>query len=245
MKPTVALLYHDVVRDGNFTSSGFQGGDSDIYKLDAGQFRRHVDAITKESSRVLITVDDGGVSALQTIAPLLEAKQLHGYFFITTNWIGRPGFLSRDQIGELRQRGHLIGSHSCSHPERISHCSWEEMCDEWKRSTDVLSTILGESIQMASVPGGFYSRKVAQAAATAGIRTLFTSDPTTSVACVNGCVVAGRFMIQRSTSPELAAALARAAVVPRLKQSVSWNAKKVLKAAGGTAWLRFRKWALK
>jgi len=241
---TVALLYHDVVRNGAFDSSGFTSPDADIYKLDADLFRRHVRSITETASNVLVTVDDGGVSASETIAPILEEHGLSGYFFIPTNWIGRSGFLSREQIRELRRRGHLIGSHSCSHPERISHCTWQQVCDEWKRSADTLFDILSEPIQMASVPGGFYNRSVAKAAGLAGIRTLFTSDPTTKVYKVENCVVVGRFMIQRSTSTELATALARGDILPRIKQSLLWSAKKGFKTVGGTTWLRFRKWAI-
>ena len=241
---SVALLYHDVVLNGAYESSGFRGADADIYKLDAREFLQHLDAISSVNAQALITVDDGGVSAAENIAPLLERFGLNGYFFVPTDWIGRDGFLSREQIRELRSRGHLIGSHSCSHPERISHCTWDRICEEWRRSVDILSEILREDGQMASIPGGFYSQRVARAAGLAGIRTLFTSEPTVQVQKVDNCVVVGRFMIQQRTSPGQAAALARGDALPRLRQSLVWNTKKGLKVVGGNAWLRFRKWAL-
>jgi peptidoglycan/xylan/chitin deacetylase (PgdA/CDA1 family) len=241
---SVALLYHDVVRDGEFSSSGFDGADANIYKLDVQQFRCHLDAVAETGRHPLITVDDGGVSALETIAPMLEAKRFFGCFFIATDFIDRRGFLSRNQIRELRRRGHLIGSHSCSHPERISHCSWENLLDEWKRSSDILSYLLEEPVRLASVPGGFYSPRVARAAADAGCRVLFTSDPTTVVHQVDGCAVVGRFTLRRTSSPELAAAFARADWFPILQQALLWKAKKCAKTIGGTAWLQFRKWAL-
>jgi peptidoglycan/xylan/chitin deacetylase (PgdA/CDA1 family) len=241
---SIALLYHDVVCHGDFSASGFDRADANIYKMDVQQFRCHLDAVAKTGRHPLITVDDGGVSALGTIAPLLEERRFFGCFFIATDFIGRRGFLSRDQIRELRRRGHLIGSHSCSHPERISHCSWHQLVDEWKRSADILSGLLEEPVPLASVPGGFYSRRVAKAAAAAGRRILFTSDPTTAVRRVDGCVVLGRFTLQRTSSPERAAAFARGDWLPILQQSLHWNAKKCAKTIGGAAWLRFRRWAL-
>jgi peptidoglycan/xylan/chitin deacetylase (PgdA/CDA1 family) len=241
---TVALLYHDVVRDRNFASSGFPGADADIYKLTEDNFAAHLDRLAALEVNALVTVDDGGVSAIETIAPLLEERKMSGYFFVATDWIDRPGFLSKSQIAELRKRGHLIGSHSCSHPARISHLSPERMQDEWQRSVDILSDILFEFVQMASVPGGFYSPDVARTASLAGVRTLFTSEPTRIVSRVDDCVVVGRYMIQQSTTPEAAAALARGDWFPTTAQAFTWNTKKVLKAVGGPAWLRFRKWSL-
>ena len=236
----VPLLYHDVVPAGQFQSSGFLGGDADVYKLDRDEFRRHLDAISKTNPEVLLTFDDGGLSFYDCIAPELEQRGWRGYFFIATNWIAEPGFVNASQIFQLRQRGHLIGTHSCSHPARISHCSFEQIVEEWSRSAAILAGILGVPVQMASVPGGYYTHKVAKAAAVAGIRTLFTSEPTLKCHRVDTCVVVGRFTVQRGTSAARAAALAQASALPVLQQSAYWNAKKVLKFVGGTRWLKLR-----
>ncbi len=241
---SVSLLYHDVIKGADYDSSGFRGGDANIYKLDVEEFRKHIAAIAAAKPRTLITVDDGGVSAYESIAGILEGFGMDGIFFVSTDFVGQPGFLSPPQIRELRKRGHLIGSHSCSHPPRISHCSWTTMLDEWRRSIFVLSDILGEHVQIASVPGGYYSRDVARTAAMAGIRTLFTSEPTLKARMVDGSVIVGRFCIKRGVSARTAAALAKGAVLAHLKQAAYWNTKKVLKRAGGESWLRFRRWML-
>jgi peptidoglycan/xylan/chitin deacetylase (PgdA/CDA1 family) len=254
----VTLLYHDVVPSGNSGASGFPGEDAAIYKLDLESFEQHLDATRSAISRcvtvddleitcrfpTLLTFDDGGVSAHDCIADLLEARGWRGHFFVTTNWIGRRGFLTSAQIRDLRRRGHLIGSHSCSHPARMSHCSRPELYREWKDSADILSQILGEPIQLASVPGGYYARPVAEAAAECGMRILFTSEPRTTTQTVNGCLVLGRYMIQRGATPRAAAAIASGRLAPRCRQFVYWNVKKVLKAAGGQKWLQMRKWML-
>src|SRR5215475_12790866 len=118
----IALLYHDVIPHCDFESSGFRGVGANIYKLEQSHFEKHLDAIVRANPRALITIDDGGVSAIHTIAPMLEQRQLRGHFFIATDYIGQSGFLSSEQICELRRCGHEIGTHSCSHPERITHC---------------------------------------------------------------------------------------------------------------------------
>lgn len=242
----ITLLYHDVVPAGHPEASGFPGGDSSIYKLGIDHFRCHLNAIDSvaDQSQILLTFDDGGVSAHQYIADLLEAKGWRGHFFVTTDWIGRPAFLNSGQIRDLHRRGHQIGSHSCSHPARLSYCPRGEILREWSESVAVLADVIGEPVRLASAPGGYYSRTVAETAAEAGIQTLFTSEPQTSTEIISGCLVRGRYTIQRGTSARTAAAIASGRILPRYGQYVYWNLKKAAKVAGGAHWLRARKWIL-
>ena len=50
---------------------------------------------------VWITFDDGHRSNAEIALPILKQLGLRGIFFITTDWIGRPGFMNEDQIREL------------------------------------------------------------------------------------------------------------------------------------------------
>ncbi len=253
---TIALLYHDVVPAGDYSLSGFQSADANIYKLDCDEFKNHLreiarvakqpprdgsDAIELGWARLVLTFDDGGVSAILYVAELLEGFGWRGHFFITTGRIGTPGFLDESQIQALHSNGHVIGSHSCSHPARMSRCSQEQLDYEWEESTRVLARILGTPVTTASVPGGFYSRRVAAAAARSGIRRLFTSEPVASSHIVDGCVVLGRFSIQQGIPREWVASLILGNMTPRLRQYLFWNSKKILKLVGGEVWLSIRR----
>ncbi len=257
----VVLLYHDVVAHEHEDTSGFPGPGAARYKLTPDEFRAHLDALAAAvhvpplilpdvspksgaNQGWMLTFDDGGASALAPTADLLEAKGWRGHFFITTDVIDTAPFLSKQQLRDLRRRGHVIGSHTCSHPERISSCPWEQMLREWRQSRAALEDILGEPIATASVPGGFYSRAVALAAAEAGINILFNSEPTTRLRTIGGCRVLGRYSIIRGTPAQAAAALARGDSLARLRQALSWNVKKVAKATGGRFYLRLREWLL-
>src|ERR1051325_8783764 len=153
----IALLCQYAVSRDESGSSRFSGGDAAIYKLPPKVFLRHLDAIVKANSRALLTFDDVDVSAYSYIADELEERGWRGYFFIATNWIGKPRFLNVSQIRDLRKRGHTIGSHSCSHPARISRYTLGDIIHEWSRSSAVLTEILGERVLSASVPGGYFS----------------------------------------------------------------------------------------
>jgi peptidoglycan/xylan/chitin deacetylase (PgdA/CDA1 family) len=253
----VALMYHDVIPPGRDDSSGFPGGGPARYKLTLDDFGAHLRAIRGRIGRspttvdtlssgdaasglpVLLTFDDGGASA-EAIADCLDEFGWRAHFLVTTGYIDRPGFLSRPRLRALRGRGHVIGSHSRTHPLRMASCSMARLRDEWTRSVATLSDVLGERVSVASVPGGDHSPSVTQAAAEAGIRILFTSRPTTSVRRQGDTQVIGRFAVRRSTSPHAAAAVASGALTPRLRQLLWWDIKAIAKAFAGSAYRELR-----
>jgi|SRR5215470_4066789 len=255
MKATV-LLFHDVVESGRFDLSGFQSPDANIYKVERMEFDHHLESIGQNASKppvvvfdapdvrardVLITFDDGGVSAATIVAEMLESRGWRGHFLVTTDFIGKSGFLEPSQICDLSSRGHVIGSHTCSHPTRMAACSTKQLDREWRESLARLQDIMGSPVEVASVPGGYYAEHVAKTAAAAGIRHLFTSEPVTSVRKVDGCLVYGRFSIQQGVRPQWIGSVVRGDLWPRVRSVAFWNAKKVLKKAGGTAWLEARR----
>src|ERR1019366_8403811 len=161
----LAIMYHDVVENGDFESSGFPGEGAHFYKLRREDFERHLDDIARattavgtvcqlEGRPVLLTFDDGGVSSLHPIADLLESRGWRGHFFITTDRIGAPGFLSEAQLRELHRRGHVVGSHSRSHPTRMAALTRAELDGEWRGSLARPSRGLGDGGEGGPVPGG-------------------------------------------------------------------------------------------
>jgi peptidoglycan/xylan/chitin deacetylase (PgdA/CDA1 family) len=254
------LTYHDVV-EADFDTSGFPGGGPAHYKLPRDEFTRHLDAIAatsvspillpefrasdaSETEALLITFDDGGVSAANVIADALEQHGWRGHFFIVTDYIGRHGFMTAAQVRDLAHRGHIIGTHSCSHPARMSACPPQKLLDEWQRSREILSDILETPVTAGSVPGGYYSHNVAVAAAASGLTDLFTSEPSTHVTTVNGLHVYGRFSVHRHTPISRVAAIASGRRFALLREAVVWNLKKVLKVTGGKTYLKLRKLVL-
>ncbi len=255
---TIALGYHDVIGAGSPPdASGFPGPTAARYKLDAEEFGRHLSAIAEVHAPVLadartlgakssgpipliLTFDDGGAGALAA-ADLLGRYGWGGHFLITVGRIGTNGFLDKEGVRELRRRGHVVGSHSCTHPERMSVLTPEVQREEWTKSVLILSDLLGEQVDVASVPGGYYSSAVARTASASGIRTLFTSEPTSRLHDVDGCLVIGRYSVLRGMAPSVVAAIASGGISPRLGQVLLWNAKKTAKVLGGESYLKVRR----
>jgi peptidoglycan/xylan/chitin deacetylase (PgdA/CDA1 family) len=254
-----ALIYHDVLADGGPDDSGFAGADALSYKLTETQFHRHLDLVAatlgtgaplclpdpaaadSAVNAVVLTFDDGGASAPLRILPALRERGWRAHFFVTTDCIGTKGFMTPAGLRELHTAGHVVGSHSASHPKRMSYLTPEAMRREWHDSRARLEDLLGAPVTAASVPGGYYSPRVATAAAEAGLRLLFTSEPRRSVTTVDGATVLGRFSVTRRTSDGELVSLASGRHGAALRQSVAWGAKKVAKRLGGDAWLAARR----
>jgi peptidoglycan/xylan/chitin deacetylase (PgdA/CDA1 family) len=247
-----SLLYHDVVDDGAWASSGFGGGDAAIYKLTRDQFEGHLARLTAlgrapmlvgaaAADGWMITFDDGGVTALETIAPALERRGWRGHFFMTTGWLGAPGFLGSDALRELAARGHVIGSHSRSHPLAMASLSPDELRREWRDSVEALADALGARPTVASIPGGAYSPLVAATAAEAGLRLLFTSEPTARPWRVGEVTCFGRYAIQRGMTPDVALQFASGRGFAGVRQRIAWDGKKLIKWTCGRTYREFRR----
>ena len=253
----VTLEYHDLIIADAPDASGFPGASAASYKLEEDDFLEHVQVLAGrrgvgsdvrnalkapvhgDQPPVILTFDDGGATAMR-IAEHIERRGWRGHFFIATSCLGRPEFLSEADLRDLQARGHVVGSHSETHPLRMAAYPLHQIAEEWRVSVDRLGTVLGALPPVASVPGGLFSRDVARLAAEAGIQVLFTSEPSTRVSEIAGCTVIGRFTVRRWTTAEDARALVDEWPLARASQWMSWNAKKVVKAAGGEAYLRAR-----
>ncbi len=224
-----ALMYHDVVE-----------GSGDVYAVTPDAFRQQLDATGRAPGTMdelrdgdwMITFDDGGSSAL-AVGEELARRSWRGHFFIATDLIGRPGYLDWDGVRAVAGMGHVIGSHSCSHPDRMAACSTDQLMAEWTGSAEVLARELGTPVTCASVPGGLYSHEVGRTAAAAGYTTLFNSLPTQRLGSIDGCNLVGRYAIRRDTATDEVAAVAAGRPLPWARQRAAWNLRGAAKKIAG------------
>ena len=236
-----ALMYHDVVE-----------GSPDIYSVSPNRFREHLEQIGRAVGRPpapvdqlrdrewLITFDDGGASAL-VAGEELARRSWRGHFFVATDLIGRPGYLDWDGVRAVAAMGHVIGSHSCSHPDRMAACTWDQLMDEWSGSAAILAQELGQPITTASVPGGLYSRSVGRAAAEAGFTSLFTSLPSQRLRSLDGCRLIGRYAVRSDTAADEVAAAAAGQPLPWARQRAAWRLRGAVKTIAGRRYESLRR----
>jgi peptidoglycan/xylan/chitin deacetylase (PgdA/CDA1 family) len=124
----VFLMYHELALAGRSLVESEPGYVR--YVLDAAEFEWQMRAIHDSGFRgvavsqalefpsrtVAITFDDGCETDRLSAAPVLEQLGFGATFYVVAGWIGKPGFLSADQVRELHGAGFEIGCHSMTHP---------------------------------------------------------------------------------------------------------------------------------
>lgn len=195
MNKTV-LMYHDVY-ETSVKESGFQTDGANHYKITEASFEEQLRSIKEYP--ITYTFDDGGVSFYTIIAPILEKLGLVGHFYIATDRIGCEGFMSEAQIKDLHQRGHMIGSHSCTHPSDFRELSFKARKKEWENSVQRLSGLIGEPVKEVSIPNGFLLEDDLPIFKSLGIATIYTSKLGEKRQC-DGMDVVGRIGIDGSMS---------------------------------------------
>lgn len=239
--PEVAgLMYHEVTDDPS--TSGFQRPAALPYTLSRAAFASHLDAIAAgpfapelvsdidlaragRGRHLVLTFDDGGASAMYA-AEQLARRGWKAHFFIITARIGERTFLTPADIRTLRSAGHLIGTHSHTHPDIFRMLSRSLMASEWGVSRAILEDLLGEPCVAASVPGGDISRAVLKSAGEAGVRYLFTSEPLLAPERVGDTWILGRAILKAGIS---------AAMIRELVAFRGWQRAKLLRRLGGLA----------
>lgn len=232
----VVLMYHDIVTT-NDKSSGFQNTNAFSYKVEETAFEEQVKAL--QGREVVFTFDDGGVSFITKAAPILEKYGFKGVFFVCTKYIGTPGFLSAEQLKELTERGHIVGSHSHTHPEIFTKLSSEEIKQEWQMSSQVLKGILGEGEYTASIPNGYTSKEILDAAIQFEFKTIYTSQPTTKTKTYKDCTLIGRYVVLDGMTTEEVLRIVTSKSY-HLKMTLKWHLLNWVKMVLGSSYESFK-----
>ena len=116
---------------------------------------------TLANRTVGITVDDAYRSFYQVAWPLLKSSGLPLTLFVATDPVDRnlPGFMSWDQIRELRDAGVTIGAHTASHPHLVE-LPEAEIRREIEKSLARFEAELGERPTLFTYPHGETSNAV-------------------------------------------------------------------------------------
>ena len=156
-------MYHDVTALPTST-----GGGAKYFSVSNAAFVRHLGLLevaglrgcsieealgSPATRRVAISMDDGDLGQATRAFPALAARRMTATFFVTTNWVGTPGYASWDQLREMRAAGMSIQSHTHTHPF-LSSLGSDLLRDELARSRSLLDEQLGQQTNMIAFPGG-------------------------------------------------------------------------------------------
>jgi peptidoglycan/xylan/chitin deacetylase (PgdA/CDA1 family) len=119
---------------------------------------------------VIISFDDGWETQFEYALPGLEKYHYPATFFVVTDYIGRPGFISWPQLQTLLTDGMRIGSHSRSHPRLTKIKDTTKLWDQIHNSKTILESQLEISVEEFAYPYGAYNPTAAATVKQAGYR---------------------------------------------------------------------------
>ena len=139
-------------------------------------FKKHMDIISKKNysflnpkefdekfsekkitKKVLITIDDGFTSFYEKAWPYLKKKKIPFILFISTEAIGKNGYMNWDEIKEIeRESFAFIGNHSHSH-DYLLDLTFDEFKTDIIKSVKIFKDNLGYNPIFFSYPFGEFN----------------------------------------------------------------------------------------
>jgi peptidoglycan/xylan/chitin deacetylase (PgdA/CDA1 family) len=169
-------MYHDVPARPPF----------DRFAVPKHRFVAHLDVLDALQLRVVpveeaapgqvgLTFDDGYEAHYAEVFPRLVARGMRATFFVTTDWVGKRGFVTWGQLREMATAGMSIQSHTASHP-LLSESRRTDVVRELVTSRERIETEIGQPCIAVALPGGAAPREWrARDYAELGLRLVATS----------------------------------------------------------------------
>ncbi len=122
----------------------------------------------------VLTFDDGYQDAYTQAFPVLKKYGFQATFYIVTNDMDKSGFLSENEMLEMKAAGMNFGSHSLSHPD-LTGVFQRQAEEEIYGSKKALERELGTPVTDFCYPGGTNDRNIENIIANSGYETATTT----------------------------------------------------------------------
>lgn len=108
------------------------------------------------SKPIMLTFDDTDLDQFTIARPELKKYGFKAVFFIMTVSLGRPHYMSKEQVKQLSDEGNVIGSHTWDHHnfKKLTGKDWEIQLD---KPTKKLEDITGKPIKYFAYPFGLWN----------------------------------------------------------------------------------------
>lgn len=107
---------------------------------------------------VMLTFDDTDVDQFTIARPEMKKYGFKGVFFIMTVSLGRPHYMSKEQVKQLSDEGNVIAGHTWDHHnfKKFAGKDWETQID---KPTKKLAEITGKEIKYFAYPFGLWNEQ--------------------------------------------------------------------------------------
>lgn len=182
-RPQVPVLcYHHIVNNkpkndyevtaGNFKQQMKALADSGYHTILPEQYFNYLAYGTPLPSKpVMLTYDDTDEEQFSIAKAEMDKYGFKGVYFIMTISIGRPRYMTKEQIKQLADEGHVIGSHTWRHDRVDRLKDWNTIeyrgkkteVNEWDfqltNTKKQLEEITGKPVEYFAYPFGVWSKQ--------------------------------------------------------------------------------------
>jgi peptidoglycan/xylan/chitin deacetylase (PgdA/CDA1 family) len=107
---------------------------------------------------IMLTFDDTKLDQYTAAIPEMNKYGFKGVFFIMTVSIGKPNYMSKAQIKELSDAGHVIGSHTYDH-QNVKKYQGDDWTTQIEKPTKTLQEITGKEVKYFAYPFGLWNKE--------------------------------------------------------------------------------------
>jgi peptidoglycan/xylan/chitin deacetylase (PgdA/CDA1 family) len=159
-KPTdskMAMAY--IVPINAFSQQIKMLADSGYHTILPDQLYDHLSKGTALPSKpVMLTFDDTDLDQFTIGGPEMKKYGFKGVFFIMTVSLGRPHYMSKEQVKSLADDGHVIGSHTWDH-HNVKKYAGNDWVTQLDKPTKQLEAITGKPIHYFAYPFGLWNKE--------------------------------------------------------------------------------------
>jgi peptidoglycan/xylan/chitin deacetylase (PgdA/CDA1 family) len=121
---------------------------------------------------VMLTFDDTDLDQFTIAYPEMKKYGFKGVFFIMTVSLGRPHYMSKDQVKTLSDDGNIIGSHTWDH-HNVKKYAGNDWAVQIDKPTRQLETITGKPVKYFAYPFGLWNKEAIDQLKQRGFKAAF------------------------------------------------------------------------
>ncbi|MGV3642440.1 MAG: polysaccharide deacetylase family protein [Adhaeribacter sp.] len=121
---------------------------------------------------IMLTFDDTDLDQYTVAAPEMKKYGFKGVFFIMTVSLGRPRYMSKTQVRELAQGGHVIGAHTWDH-QNVRKYTAPDWVKQVEKPLRQLEAITGKPVRYFAYPFGLWRPEAIPELKSRGIAAAF------------------------------------------------------------------------
>lgn len=121
---------------------------------------------------VMVSFDDTNDDHYSIALPELNKYKFKGVFFIMTVSLGRPGYMTSEQVKQLAEEGHAIGLHTWNH-KNVKTYTEEDWKIQLEKPAQKLASITGRPINYFAYPFGLWNKEGVEKIKRQGFKAAF------------------------------------------------------------------------